>query len=87
MAYTKSMTTTVTTKNMISIPAALARKFGIKPGFSFDWAPSKNPEEIIVTVIPDRKELSRQLKGAGAGYSPKRSAVSDLVAERGEEGS
>jgi bifunctional DNA-binding transcriptional regulator/antitoxin component of YhaV-PrlF toxin-antitoxin module len=87
MAYIKLMTTTVTTKNMISIPAVLARKFGIKPGFSFDWAPSKNPEEIIVKVIPGRKELSRQLKGAGASYSPGRSAVSELVAERAEEGS
>ena len=40
------MTTTVTTKNMISIPSELDRMFGMKPGYTFDWSASNKPEEI-----------------------------------------
>ena len=76
------MTTTVTTKNMISIPSELARMFQIKPGYTFDWLPSDKPEEIIVRVIPDRQVLSRRLMGAGAKVSPERSAVLELIEER-----
>jgi bifunctional DNA-binding transcriptional regulator/antitoxin component of YhaV-PrlF toxin-antitoxin module len=76
------MTTTVTTKNMISIPSELARMFQIKPGYTFDWLPSDKPEEIIVRVIPDRQGLSRRLMGVGAKFSPERSAVLELIEER-----
>ncbi len=85
MIYFQSMTTTVTTKNMVSIPADLARMFGIKPGYTFDWSPTGRPEEIIVRVVPDRRALSRRLMGAGAVFSPNRSAVSELVRERAED--
>jgi bifunctional DNA-binding transcriptional regulator/antitoxin component of YhaV-PrlF toxin-antitoxin module len=85
MIYFKSMTTTVTTKNMVSIPADLARMFGIKPGYTFDWSPTGRPEEIVVRVVPDRQALSRRLMGAGAVFSPNRCAVSELVQERAED--
>ena len=77
-----SIITTVTTKNMVSVPAELARMFGIKPGYTFDWRPSDQPDEIKVTVVPDRAVLSKRLQGAGAKFSPGRFAVSDLIRER-----
>ena len=83
----RPMKTTVTSKNMISIPVEIARKFAIKPGFTFDWAPSNNPEEIVVKVIPDRAGLSRRLKGGGRKYSPDRDSVAELLAERLEDAS
>lgn len=79
------MTTTVTSKNMITIPVEIARKFGVKPGFSFDWFATDKPDEISIRVIPDRKELSRRLKGGGKIHSPQRDSVSELVKERSEE--
>ena len=83
--YLFSMTTTVTSKNMITIPMEIARKFGVKPGFSFDWFDTGRPDEIAIRVIPDRKELSRRLKGAGKSYSPLRDSVHELLQERSEE--
>ena len=83
--YFFSMTTTVTSKNMITIPMEIARKFGVKPGFSFDWFDTGRPDEIAIRVIPDRKELSRRLKGAGKSYSPLRDSVHELLQERSEE--
>jgi bifunctional DNA-binding transcriptional regulator/antitoxin component of YhaV-PrlF toxin-antitoxin module len=79
------MTTTVTSKNMVTIPMEIARRFGVKPGFSFDWFETGKPDEIAIRVIPDRKELSRRLKGAGKSFSPSRSSVEELLEERSEE--
>lgn len=80
------MITTVTQKNMVTIPAAVGRKLGIKPGWKLDWRPVEGKEEILVRVVPDRAERARRLLGAGRKYSPDRDAVADLVAERAAEG-
>jgi AbrB family looped-hinge helix DNA binding protein len=80
------MITTVTQKNMVTIPAEVARRFGIKPGWKLDWQPVEGKNEIIVRVIPDRGERARQLLGTGRKFSPDRDAVAELIAEREAEG-
>ena len=80
------MITTVTQKNMITIPAEVGRHFGIKPGFRLDWQPIEGKDEILVRVIPDRGELARRLAGAGRRFSPETDAVAELIAERAVEG-
>lgn len=80
------MITTVTQKNMVTIPAEVGRVFGIKPGFKLDWEAIEGRDEILVRVIPDRTELARRLLGAGKRHSPKRDAVAELVKERTTEG-
>ena len=80
------MITTVTQKNMVTIPAAVGRKLGIKPGWRLDWQPVEGKDEILVRVVPDRGERARRLLGAGRKFSPSRDAVADLVAERANEG-
>ena len=80
------MITTVTQKNMVTIPAEVGRKFGIKPGWRLDWQPVEGREEILVRVIPDRGELARRLLGTGQKLSQDRDAVAELVAERSGEG-
>jgi len=81
-----SMITTVTQKNMVTIPAEVGRRLGIKPGWRLDWQLIEGREEILVRVIPDRGERARRLLGAGRKFSPDRDAVSELVAERSAEG-
>ena len=80
------MESTVTTKNMTSIPQALARRLGIKPGWKLDWQEGETADEIKVTVIPDRAERGRRLMGSGMSLCPGDSAVEDLVTERDQEG-
>ncbi len=70
---------------MVTIPMEIARRFGVRPGFSFDWFETGKPDEIAIRVIPDRKELSRRLKGAGKFFSPSRNSVEELLKERSEE--
>jgi len=81
-----SMITTVTQKNMVTIPAEVGRRLGIKPGWKLDWRPVEGREEILVRVIPDRGELARRLLGTGRKYSPDRDGVAELIAERASEG-
>ena len=80
------MITTVTQKNMITIPAEVGRIFGIRPGWKLDWQPLEGTDEILVRVIPDRGELARRLAGTGKKYSPERDSVAELVEERESEG-
>ena len=82
MTIINSMITTVTQKNMVTIPAEVGRQYGIRPGFRIDWLPVAGTDEILVRVIPDRQELARRLLGAGRQYSPDRDAVQELIAER-----
>lgn len=79
------MTTTVTQKNMVTIPAELSRKMGITPGYRLDWQAGEREGEIFVRVIPTRSTLAKQLRGAGRRYAPERDAVDELVAERRAE--
>jgi AbrB family looped-hinge helix DNA binding protein len=80
------MTTTVTRKNTVTIPAEMGRKLGIKPGCRLEWQPGEGKDEILVRVIPNRGELARRLLGAGRSLSPERDAVAELLAERIAEG-
>jgi len=79
------MESTVTTKNMVSIPQAIARRFGIEPGWKLDWEAGERPDEIIVRVIPDRAERGRRLLGAGSALSPGRDSVAGLIREREDD--
>lgn len=79
------MISTVTTKNMVSIPAEVGRVFGIKPGFKLDWQPVPGRDEILVRVIPDRSALARRLQGAGRAKAPARDSVAELIREREAE--
>jgi len=80
------MQTTVTTKNMITIPAELSRKMGITPGCRLDWQEAEDGgDEIRVRVIPTRGERARRLMGVARQWSPERDSVAELVAERMRE--
>lgn len=80
------MESTITTKNMVSIPVAIARRYGILPGWKLSWEPGPGEDEILIRVIPDRAQRARKLLGAGREYSPGRKAVAELVAEREADG-
>ena len=71
---------------MVTIPAEIGRRLGIKPGYRLDWQPVQGKEEILVRVIPDRGELARRLLGAGRKFAPERDAVAELVQDRAAEG-
>jgi bifunctional DNA-binding transcriptional regulator/antitoxin component of YhaV-PrlF toxin-antitoxin module len=80
------MESTVTTKNMTSIPVSISRKLGIRPGWKLDWMIGEKTDELTVKVIPDRAELARRLFGQGQDHAIGRDVVAELIRERDEEG-
>lgn len=79
------MKSTVTTKNMISIPIAVARKTGIRPGWKLDWILGDKPDELTVKVIPDRTEMVKRLFGKGENLAHGRDVLAELIRDREEE--
>lgn len=87
MEYKTSMRTTVTTKNMVTIPAELSRRYGISPGCRLEWEAVPGGEaEIRVRVIPKRGDLARKLMGRGRPWlKPGRDPIRELIDERARE--
>lgn len=86
MDHASPTQTTVTQKNMVTIPAEVGRLLKITPGSKLDWQPVEGKDEILVRVIPKRGDLARRLLGAGKHLALERDAVAELVNEREREG-
>ncbi len=66
------MTTTITGKNQVTLPAELARELGWKPGTRLDWQ-KFDDNSLIVRPLPSRGEIARRALGiarAKAGIDP-----------------
>ena len=71
---------------MISIPASVGKRLGIKPGYRLDWQlPATDTDTLSVRVIPDRAALAERLFGSGRQTASKRKLVNELVREREED--
>lgn len=62
------MTTTLTGRNQITLPAALVERLALKPGTRIEWLPGAHPDEFIGRVVPDPATLAAKLRGAGRAY-------------------
>jgi AbrB family looped-hinge helix DNA binding protein len=72
------MTTTLTGKNQITVPAEITQKLGLAAGTQFDWAVGDQPNQITITIKPTRKQLLQRIRELGR--KAKRPGV-DQVAE------
>ena len=72
------MTTTLTGKNQITVPAQITQKLGLTAGAQFDWAVTNQPNKIVITIKPTRKQLLERIRKLGR--KAKRPGV-DEVAE------
>ncbi|MEI6340505.1 MAG: AbrB/MazE/SpoVT family DNA-binding domain-containing protein [Verrucomicrobiota bacterium] len=59
------MTTTVTGKNQITVPAAIVARFALRPGSRIEWVFGEAEDEFRCRVVPDPAVLARRLRGAG----------------------
>ena len=79
------MTTTITIKNQVTLPAALVAQAGIAAGFRLEWSLAKNGE-LRAKPLPSLEQVVKSLRGRGQKFLPKvRSAVADLIEERSKE--
>lgn len=80
------MTTTLTGKNQVTVPAEIAQKLGLQAGARFDWALGDQPNQIVITVKPTRRQLLERVRQIGRTFKKKgQEPIADLVREREEE--
>jgi bifunctional DNA-binding transcriptional regulator/antitoxin component of YhaV-PrlF toxin-antitoxin module len=83
------MTTTLTGKNQVTVPAEIAREFKLEPGSKLDWSKGRKPGMIVVTVQPSKRQMLDRLQVIGRtfmeGDSKGRDLVAELIKEREEE--
>jgi AbrB family looped-hinge helix DNA binding protein len=79
------ITTTVTGKNQITIPAKLARQLDIQQGTQIVW--SIGAEGVLIAQpLPRRSALARETAGIGRQWLPENAdPVGDLIRERAGE--
>jgi bifunctional DNA-binding transcriptional regulator/antitoxin component of YhaV-PrlF toxin-antitoxin module len=80
----KEMTTTLTGKNQVTVPADIARKFGLEPGARFDWSAGERPNTIVIRIQPSKRQLVERIKELGRGIK-NRDLVQELIREREKE--
>lgn len=81
------MTTTVTGRNQITIPAALVERMELKPGTRIEWLPGEEKDEFICRVLPNPARLAASLRGAGRKFLKAGDIhpIEALVTEREED--
>ena len=80
------MITTVTGKNQITIPAAIANRIGLRRGSRIEWRPTSNTGEIRCVVLPEPAAIAANLRGAGRRFlKPGQDPVAALLAERSDD--
>jgi bifunctional DNA-binding transcriptional regulator/antitoxin component of YhaV-PrlF toxin-antitoxin module len=80
------MITTVTGKNQVTVPAALASEEGIKPGTRLEWARTDREHVVEVRILPSTVDLARDMRGRGKRRPGSTlSAVEGLIREREQD--
>lgn len=78
------MTTTLTGKNQVTVPAELAKEMGLEPGSRFDWSKGKAPGTIVVKVQPSVRQMLDRAQEIGSKWK-KRNLIEELIKERERE--
>lgn len=78
------MTTTLTGKNQVTVPAELVRELGLEAGSKLDWKKGKAPGTLTVTVKPSIRQLLDRAQEIGKQFG-NRDLVAELIAEREKE--
>jgi bifunctional DNA-binding transcriptional regulator/antitoxin component of YhaV-PrlF toxin-antitoxin module len=77
------MTTTLTGKNQITVPAEITQKLGLTTGSQFDWALGDQPNKIIITIKPTRSQMLERIHKLGRKWKkPGQDPISDLIRAR-----
>jgi bifunctional DNA-binding transcriptional regulator/antitoxin component of YhaV-PrlF toxin-antitoxin module len=77
------VTTRMTGKNQVTVPAEIVGKAGLRRGTRLEWQLTDRKNVLEVHVLPDNSTLAEALRGRGRkSLRKKGSPVDRLVAER-----
>lgn len=83
MIYSYHITTTITGKNQVTLPADLVRELGWKPGTRLDWE-KLDDNSIVARPLPSRGEIGRRVMGL-ARAKPGTDPIADLQRTQEED--
>lgn len=70
----------------MTVPAEITQKLGLQAGAQFDWALGDQPNRIVITIKPTRRQLLERVREIGRTFKKKgQDPIADLVREREEE--
>jgi AbrB family looped-hinge helix DNA binding protein len=76
------ITSTVTGKPQVTIPASIARELNIQPGMRVEWKISEDGA-ILIRPLLSRAERAKQLEGKWKHlFPPGSDPIGDLIRER-----
>lgn len=78
-----TLSSTVTGKNQVTIPAEIARLLKIEPGVKLEWSAQADHQTIVVKRQLSRSELVDKLAGMGRDWKkPGAAPIAELIQER-----
>ena len=80
-----AMSTTITGKNQVTLPAKLVRELGWKPGTKLDWQ-KLDDHSLVARPLPSRGEIARRVLGIARAL-PGTDPIADLQRTQEEEDS
>ena len=76
------MVTTVTGKNQVTVPAAVAESAGIRPGTRLDWRHTEG-DVLHVRILPTPARIAASLRGRGKRFLREgANPIDELMRER-----
>jgi bifunctional DNA-binding transcriptional regulator/antitoxin component of YhaV-PrlF toxin-antitoxin module len=86
LGYSIPVTTRITGKNQVTVPAEIVKKEGMRPGTRLEWRTTDREHVLEIHVLPDAATLAAALRGRGNTHRRKDgSAVDRLIAERARD--
>lgn len=77
------MTTTLTGKNQVTVPAEISQKLGLTAGAQLEWALGDQPNKIVITIKPTRRQMLERIRAIGRKWKkPGQDPIGQLVRER-----
>lgn len=78
------MTTIVTGKRQLTVPAEIAGRLGIEAGTRVEWSRARKSNQVIITVQPSRGQLLGKIERLGRKYKGKAGNWAKEISEERE---
>jgi bifunctional DNA-binding transcriptional regulator/antitoxin component of YhaV-PrlF toxin-antitoxin module len=75
------MTTSLTAKNRITVPAEIVKVLRLESGTQFEWEMGYRPNKLVVTIKPTRKQRLERIRELGQKWKAG-NPIENLICER-----
>lgn len=67
----------------MTVPAEISQKLGLTAGAQLEWALGDQPNKIVITIKPTRRQMLERIRAIGRKWKkPGQDPIGQLVRER-----